>query len=936
MEATKPGIGANISTVRLRRKSVYFNLLIASASLHVLHTDAVPLSFTAQYLQPDSSSRTIDVARYGMDHLPSPTFSPSTPVEVPRVEYIPYDFLTFANFPQRKGFTKDGVLDTRRTPLELASLVQSWLYFGLLSDILGYAVTPYGFTKSSSTGDTEERTILCSSQLIPLFNAWQQQLRDLGVQRCDEQLKHVRQTIDFAIDQSIQVDQHGLLDYDQFASISLSVKLLIISLMHIYNALYPKDAFQLLDKRLIPMPSPEALPSSSSRVLIERLRQAQWCPQAIQHICSSYNFSSVFYLSQLPRLRKMDHAECSTSRCLAFNLDEKEEKFYEPKHTASGCDCQHIHVDIAKVNAIIEKGDIPLISVAFAKDGTADVSVLASRHTRAFVAISHVWSDGLGNPKTNSLPYCQLKRLHNMVRAGNPRGARVLFWIDTLCVPVGNVYKPIRRMAVDSMASIYQDAKEVVVLDAEIKQVTNSGTKSDLMAYILCSVWNTRGWTYQEAVLGKKLRFEIADGMADPPVEEMRFMPGLSPGQSTLRWHLWRVRQAPALEIVRAIRFMFQLLPPTQAYSDGFRVSCGPQACRKCLEAFHPQSRSADTVTARGRNLAIGLLWMCGAATVTVLTFPASVFFVFWGWFVSSIFGIILGCIWLADGSAIIPTDTILQQQMQIQLTSDFMTELQPSRIETGPDKLHSDLAASVRSQRFAQIWNALADRTATRSEDLHIILGSLTDMVPFRITALTSSAARMRAIVSGHKKLPLAIMFSRLSGSSTAELVDHHNRWLPVLPSGDLLPIDSNAPGMYIEEDKILIHSYEFGASFMAFQCTNGIGVLTRNEYSVSVRGRSWIFEVENDHDAHSTGAENSCFIVETKSLEGGGDKTRSLRGVRLIVKSYDGNVLECRFDKKVDVVARTDDLPNNDNELLIIAPGAVFKIPFCKSPFR
>jgi len=57
-----------------------------------------------------------------------------------------------------------------------------------------------------------------------------------------------------------------------------------------------------------------------------------------------------------------------------------------------------------------------------------------------YVAISHVWSDGLGNAIANTLPWCQLQRIQGLVdalyqdTAGNQHP--VPFWMDTLCVPV--------------------------------------------------------------------------------------------------------------------------------------------------------------------------------------------------------------------------------------------------------------------------------------------------------------------------------------------------------------------------------------------------------------------------------------------------------------------------------------------------------------------
>lgn len=37
--------------------------------------------------------------------------------------------------------------------------------------------------------------------------------------------------------------------------------------------------------------------------------------------------------------------------------------------------------------------------------------------TNYFIAVSHVWSDGLGNPRTNSLPYSQMESLYDRLQS---------------------------------------------------------------------------------------------------------------------------------------------------------------------------------------------------------------------------------------------------------------------------------------------------------------------------------------------------------------------------------------------------------------------------------------------------------------------------------------------------------------------------------------
>ncbi len=81
-----------------------------------------------------------------------------------------------------------------------------------------------------------------------------------------------------------------------------------------------------------------------------------------------------------------------------------------------------------------------------------------------YVAISHVWSDGLGNPNHNSLPFCQIKRLQELVQEST--GKPLPFWIDTICVPLE---ERLRGKAIANMAKVYRSAAAVLVLTAQFR-----------------------------------------------------------------------------------------------------------------------------------------------------------------------------------------------------------------------------------------------------------------------------------------------------------------------------------------------------------------------------------------------------------------------------------------------------------------------------------
>jgi hypothetical protein len=123
------------------------------------------------------------------------------------------------------------------------------------------------------------------------------------------------------------------------------------------------------------------------------------------------------------------------------------------------------------------------------------VEIVRKRIGKQYLAISHVWSDGLGNTEGNSLPNCQLKLLYEQARrvltggeyvpryengafgplhtgvarlahfAGNQvlrRDDSVLVWIDTMCIP----HQPdVRSLAIQRIREVYVDGQCKLLAD---------------------------------------------------------------------------------------------------------------------------------------------------------------------------------------------------------------------------------------------------------------------------------------------------------------------------------------------------------------------------------------------------------------------------------------------------------------------------------------
>lgn len=145
------------------------------------------------------------------------------------------------------------------------------------------------------------------------------------------------------------------------------------------------------------------------------------------------------------------------------------------------------------------------------------------------------WSDGLGNPNTNTLPLCQLLGLRNVLlaaRADIPEAKswmmgglkkimlalltspkRLYFWMDTLCVPLS---PETRKMAIRRMADCYNKADIVLVRDSSMMCCSSTAPPDEILLRMTLSTWVGRMWTFQEAVLGRRIMIQLSDGYERP------------------------------------------------------------------------------------------------------------------------------------------------------------------------------------------------------------------------------------------------------------------------------------------------------------------------------------------------------------------------------------------------------------------------------------
>ncbi|KAJ3557304.1 hypothetical protein NPX13_g9955 [Xylaria arbuscula] len=258
-----------------------------------------------------------------------------------------------------------------------------------------------------------------------------------------------------------------------------------------------------------------------SKRLDDTFLQAGWCRGELESLYRECSTVVLLCLSTIRRTRAdKDHSHCSGDTCVANQLDTST---YVPSHAASCAVSTCVGIvepDVLALCDVLTSGGIPLVRLLM--DGRIEIGAfdLSGGSSPVYVAISHVWSDGMGNPSVNGLNACQLQRIQNCVNKLFPdEVGNTFFWMDTLCVPLQT---NIRNTAIVRMAKTYAHASKVLVLDSWLEQWDFNGDPRQLAARISISDWNQRLWTYQEALLARECRFQLAaecptiDHLVDP------------------------------------------------------------------------------------------------------------------------------------------------------------------------------------------------------------------------------------------------------------------------------------------------------------------------------------------------------------------------------------------------------------------------------------
>lgn len=508
-----------------------------------------------------------------MSHIQQAPGADVLPIEVTYLPGFEYDHLKFGTYPDRIGFANNGVLDFNRPSRQLVSMAQAWLFFGVVESYTGLPLVKSSFlrNKNDAAGQRLSQVVDTSGlsailgkralnlridttrhvknevkrQVRQLSRSWQPHLNTvdtiesiigiasgvIGVYSTTMgKILTIMATAFEAID-ALESVQNG----DPIsAAVFLSSRLLVESMVkHLDIVLFDKSS----GSQVFPSPpilGPRLLEpqTQSAHLLVQRMTEVGWCRSQAVNLRQSYGYNIVYYLSSIRRQEPshINHNRCFDTKCLAHNADGET---YLTRHVNDHCQCGWVATPPEKITSIIAVGGIPLIKIFQRPHQVESVELEVLEYTKdtQYTAISHVWADGLGTPHGNALPKCQLLKLARQVSSlPNAKGSSSslfssrsenLFWLDTLCIPVGFGNSELRQKAINKMAVIYSSAAQVRVLDGELEQVSHEAEPWELIdARILCSKWNTRCWTLQEAALAHRIYFQFRKSSI--PVEASR------------------------------------------------------------------------------------------------------------------------------------------------------------------------------------------------------------------------------------------------------------------------------------------------------------------------------------------------------------------------------------------------------------------------------
>ena len=382
---------------------------------------------------------------------------------------------------------------------ELERFLQTWLFFGLLQETLGELFDQDDFMRS-----THFKVIISTKTLPERLRQW---MNDPNLDQ--KRLTHLHQCFKMTLLALVATPR----EFDANLKIGIAATAEIIETSLILAA----KARDISTELVSTLGCWGDFDESNLRVA-EMQKQHGWCPAlAASTLGKFYSLQARMYLSKITKAYKRGaHDDCSFDGCRALQLDPST---YKSLHRHPGI-CKDVKADQVEVVKVLKDGKNALLDLGLNQSSSEiSVTIIAAQPNSWYIALSHVWADGLGNTKENTLPQCQLRHIYDLLtrfcteESAQGDQKRPYLWLDTLCCPVDPEDK---LLALAKMPEVYREASQVLVLDSSLTLMDCGHLQRiEILSRVFSSNWIFRLWTLNEANLALKIWMQSRDGITE-------------------------------------------------------------------------------------------------------------------------------------------------------------------------------------------------------------------------------------------------------------------------------------------------------------------------------------------------------------------------------------------------------------------------------------
>lgn len=406
------------------------------------------------------------------DHLITVLSSDHSTLKIP-FEGEPYDCSPWDSFPDRQGWDTallgTGESAAKTIPARYVTELECWLFFGVLHEIFTADFKHEDFIRRDGEDQRPYITTRCLHQYV------------------DSALRRGKTRFFSTVDQVVRKAFAQLSKKKVCECMRPEMLFIILVLNATFVLAYGQASKKKMNIHAVPHVR-SALAWADSQLLSKG-----WCPSEVYRFLERYtmhHWLNLAYALQIERPQvknqQQKHTNCSIGECAENYINNAT---YETKHVEPGCNCAHLSPNIDQVKNILKKGGIPLIRISSSKTSSRlNLEVVRLSPGRRYIAISHVWSDGLGNEGGNSLPQCQLRMLKSKAKeammvspaylsktdvdfpiiatlevsyhwaghVGQLIDDSITIWMDTLCVPRE---REIRNIVIRGMKRAYEKGR---------------------------------------------------------------------------------------------------------------------------------------------------------------------------------------------------------------------------------------------------------------------------------------------------------------------------------------------------------------------------------------------------------------------------------------------------------------------------------------------